>query len=343
VDATGLEAKITVQPAGPAKAGTTVTLKLTVSNRGSQPIHRLHGRTDAASYVFHERELIVGLVKPGETRSVSIQVKIPPHLRSSIQPVKVVLLSPDLSRPKRLRARVAIGGRPRPHFSLTYRLHDDVKGNGDGRPEPGETIRLRVRIRNSGPGVLDEGVVALRNLSGRGVNVQKGRFGVKKLLPGKSRDVDLTFRVEPTFRKPVIKLELSVFDSKLRASLQGHVKLPLSPKTSTAPGLVGEISPPKIQITRAPLAVDAATKHIDITGSATDETQVRDLFVEVTNYDAKQVRHKAYYVAAPRGKSTRVLPFKVRVPLWPGVNRILVVARENGEVMGFRRILVTKP
>lgn len=343
VDASALDAKISAHPAGPAKAGTTVTLKLTVSNRGSQPIHRLHARTDAASYVFHEREFIVGLVKPGETRSVSIQVKIPPHLRSSVQPVKVVLLSPELRRPKRLRARVSIRGLPRPCFSLTYRLHDDVKGNGDGRPEPGETIRLRVRIKNSGPGVLIQGVVALRNLAGRGINVQKGRQAVKKLLPGKFQDVDLTFRVEPSFRKPVIKLELSVYDSKLRSSLQGHLRLPLSPKTATAPGLVGEISPPKIELTGTPLAVDAGTNYIDLSGTATDETQVRDLFVEVTNYHAKQVRHKAYYTAAPRGTKTRVLPFKVRVPLWSGVNRILVVARENGEVMGFRRILVTKP
>ncbi len=343
LDATALEAKISVLPSGPAKAGTTVTLKLTVTNRGNQPIHRLHGRTDAASYVFHERELIVGLVKPGETRSVSIQVKLPSHLRSSIQPVKVVLVSPDFSQPKRLHTQVSIGGLPRPRFSLSYRLHDDIKGNGDGRPEPGETIRLRIRLKNSGSGPLDDGVVALRNLAGHGINILKGRSAVKKLAPGGSYDVDLTFRVEPSFRKPVIKLELSVYGSKLRASLQGHVKLPLNPKTATAPGLVGEISPPLIQITKAPLAVDATTSYIDIAGSASDDTQVQDLFVEVTNYDAKQVRHKAYYTAAPRGTKIRKLPFKVRVPLWPGVNRILVVARENGEVMGFRRIMVTKP
>jgi len=342
VDVSSLEAKIQVQPAGPATAGSTVTLRLTVKNRGKQPIHRLHGRTDAASYIFHERELIVGLIEPGESRTVAVEVKLPPHLRSSIQPVRMVLISPDLSGPKRLRTQVAIHGQPRPEFSLTYRLHDDVKGNGDGRPEPGETIRLRVQIKNTGAGMLGEGVVALRNLTGRGVNVEKGRQVIKKLSPGASREVDLTFRVEPTFKKPVIKLELSVYDTKLRASLQGHVKLPLSPKTATTPGLVGEISPPKITLNAAPLAVDAATKYIDISGSATDENQVQDLFVEVTNYDAKQVRHKAYYNAAPRGKKTRVLPFRVRVPLWPGVNRILVVARENGEVMGFQQILVTK-
>jgi carboxyl-terminal processing protease len=342
-DPTALEAKISVHPAGPAKAGSTVTLKLTVSNRGSQPLHRLHGRTDAPSYVFHERELIVGLVKPGETRSVSVQVKLPSHLRSSIQPVKVVLISPDFSKPKRLRAQVTIAGLPRPSFSLSYRLHDDVKGNGDGRPEPGETIRLRIRIQNSGPGVLDDGVVALRNLAGRGINIVKGRSTVKNLSAGGTRDVDLTFRVEPGFRKPVIKLELSVYGSKLRASLQGHIKLPLNPKTASVPGLVGEISPPSIQITKTPLAVDATRSYIDINGLATDNTRVQDLFVEVTNFDAKQVRHKAYYTAAARGTRIRKLPFKVRVPLWSGVNRILVVARENGEVMGFRRILVTKP
>jgi carboxyl-terminal processing protease len=334
---------VTTEPAGPVEAGKTVTLKLSVTNRSGRPIYRLRGRTDAASYVFHERELLVGLVLPGETRSVSLPVKIPPHLLSSIQPVKFVLQAPGLDPLKTLRAQVAVRGLPRPRFTLAYRLHDDVQGNGDGRPEPGETIRLRVRVSNTGAGALKEGVIALRNLAGHGINVIKGRFALKDLPRGGAKDVDLTFRVEPGFAKRIIKLELSVYDSKLRASLQGHVKLPLSPPSATAPGLVGEISPPKIQVSKAPLSVDAATDQVDITGSASDETQVRDLFVEVTNYDAQQVRFKAYYAAAPHGHKTRVMPFKARVPLWPGVNQILVVARGNGEVMGFRRILVTRP
>ncbi len=342
VDASTLEAKISAGSAT-VRSGAKAMLTLTVTNRGSQAIHRLRARTDAASYVFHERELLVGLVNPGQTRTVSIPVKIPTHLRSSIQPVKLVLQSPDLSGPKRLKMRVAIKGSPRPSFSLSYRLHDDVKGNGDGRPEPGETIRLRVRVKNTGIGPLKKGVVALRNLAGHGINVLKGRFSVKALAPGGTRDMDLTFRVEPGFKKPIIKLELSVYDTELRASLQGHVKLPVSPKTATAPGLVGEISPPRIVLAKTPLAVGATTSHIEISGSAADETFVRDLFVEVTNFDARQVRHKAYYAAAPRGKKTLKLSFKARVPLWSGVNRILVVARENGEVMGFKRILVTKP
>ncbi len=80
-----------------------------------------------------------------------------------------------------------------------------------------------------------------------------------------------------------------------------------------------------------------------VTGTVSDNTRVQDLYVEVTNFDASQIRHKAYYLASPQGTQTRRLPFAARVPLWPGLNTILVVARENGQVMGVKRLLVLKP
>ncbi|MFH2005663.1 MAG: MXAN_5808 family serine peptidase [bacterium] len=329
--------------AKPVLAGATTSLRVTVTNRSPDPVFRLRGRTDAPSYYLHERELILGLLKPGETRTVELPVKIPMHTRTSIQPVKVMLQAANLAGVVTKRSRIAVRGIPRPSFRLTYRLHDDVQGNGDGRPEPGETIRLRITVQNDGPGALGKGVVALRNLAGRGINILKGRFGLKQLASGSKKDLDLTFRIEPTYDKRTIKLELSVYDSQLHASLQGHLALPLKPKTATAPGLVGEISPPRITLHSVPLEVPKGTDYLQLSGTVTDDARVQDLYVEVTNYDAAQVRHKAYYLASPQGATTRQLPFAARVPLWPGLNTILVVARENGEVMGFERLLVLKP
>ena len=60
-------------------------------------------------------------------------------------------------------------------------------------------------------------------------------------------------------------------------------------------------------------------------------------------HQAEQIRHKAFYLASPKGNDAQRLPFRARVPLWPGLNTILVVAREKGEVMGFRRLVVHRP
>ncbi len=341
VKAASIRAEVKVGGALPVAAGSKVKLELKVTNSSSSAVHRVWARTEAPSYVLDERELLVGLLGPGQTRTATITVKIPPHMRSSIQPVRLVLSSPQMEGELRLKTRVPVKGLPRPFLSLSYGLHDDVKGNGDGRPELGETVRVRVKVRNSGTGSLRRGGVALRNLAGHGVNVIKGRVTLDKLSPGSSREVDLTLRIEPTLKKRKIKLELSVYDLDLRASLQGHLILPIAPKTASAPGLVGEISPPRITVSKVPLSVSASSRYVQVSGVASDENRVQDLFVEVTNFDAQQVRHKVFYAASPKGGKR--LPFKARVPLWSGVNRILIVARENGEVMGYRRILVTRP
>lgn len=338
-----MEVQASFTPASPALAGEEVRLRIVVTNRGQAPIFRLRGRTEAPSYFLDEREILVGRLAPGEKRSVELRVRIPSHTRASIQPVRLRLESPSLERPFESTLRLGVRELPRPRFQLSYRLHDDVKGNGDGRPELGETVRLRVEVRNVGEGTMSDGVVALRNLSGHGLFVLSGRQAVKQLAAGAKLERDLTFRIEPDYKAQVLKLELSVYDGKVQEGISEHLKIPLAPATATAPGLVGEIAPPEIRVEAPPLEVPSGTVSVELTGEASAPQTVRDLFVEVSNHEAGEVRHKAFYAASPKGAPARRLPFKAQVPLWPGLNTILVVAREKGEVMGFRRLMVLRP
>jgi carboxyl-terminal processing protease len=338
-----LEVNPSMSPSTPVLAGEELRLRLQVTNRGQAPIFRLRGRTEASSYFLDEREILVGRVGPGEARSVELKVRIPSHTRSSVQPIRVVLTSPSLDRSFEYNLRLGVRGLMRPRFQLSYRLHDDVKGNGDGRPEKGETVRLQVEVRNVGEGPMTDGVIALRNLSGHGLFVLSGRQAVKTLASGAKLQRDLTFRIEPDFKEKILKLEISAYDGKVQEGLSEHLKIPLDPPTATAPGLVGEISPPEIRIDPPPLEVQPGTKTVEIKGEASDPLAVRDLFIEVSNHDAGEIRHKAYYTAAPKGEAYRRLPFSAKVPLWPGLNNILVVAREKGEVMGFQRLVVLRP
>jgi hypothetical protein len=208
-------------------------------------------------------------------------------------------------------------------------------------------------VRNVGEGPLRDGVVALRNLTGRGLNVVRGRRSIKRLEPGKQTSANLVFRIERSLSKKhrQVKLELSVYDSRVRAGLQEHLRLPLDPAKATAPGLVGAITPPRVKLKSTPLVVPAGTAKLRIAGEARDPDGVRDLFIEVSNYDAKQIRRKVHYQAA--GAASKAKPsrrpypermaFQAEVPLWKGLNIVLVVARENEEVMGMRRLVVLRP
>ena len=124
------------------------------------------------------------------------------------------------------------------------------------------------------------------------------------------------------------------------ASTSGILGKPLLVAYSSSKGAV-------LQMTKA-LAGELARKGVQVNAIApgafaTDAQRVRDLFIEVTNYDAEQIRQKVFYLAPKHGEHRKRLSFEAQVPLWKGQNRILVVARENGEVMGFYRHLVHLP
>lgn len=380
VAGSNLRAEVRVEPKADVVAGQTAQLVVQIWNQSTAPIYRLRGRTLSPSYFLNELELLFGAVPPGAKRTLRIPIRMPSHLRTSVQPVEVRLQSPTLDQQVVVRARVRVRGLPRPRFVLSYRLHDDVKGNGNGRPERGETIRLQVGIRDVGSGPVNDGLVAIRNLTGHGLFVEKGRASIRHLAPGGSRSVNLTFRIEPTLKRGPIRIELSAYDARVRAALVQKLRIPLAPASATAPGLVGVLSPPVVTLHRVPLVVAPGTGLLRLGGVATDAHPLRDLYVEVTNFDAAQIRQKVYYrsvtggelsdlpdnlsrsaartpprPSAPRPASRRAaatqptrpgvhqLPFRADVPLWKGLNEILVVVRGAGGVLGLRRLVVLRP
>jgi carboxyl-terminal processing protease len=93
---------------------------------------------------------------------------------------------------------------------------------------------------------------------------------------------------------------------------------------------------PPILAVKAPTVVSGASVHI--TGVATDNTEVKDLYVRVWNRDSKLPPKKVFYLPN-RGEKTR-LSFETDVPLWPGSNLIQVFAREADEVQSVQTLMV---
>src|SRR5262249_8806132 len=130
---------------------------------------------------------------------------------------------------------VAIEGLPRPQFAYAYQLVDD-SGNGDGLLQTGESARLHVPVKNRGrgPGLMTTAI--LKNDSGNGIIVNKGRFELKQLPVGESRTVDFTFDVRKDFQPKEAVLELSVIDGELREIVNEKLKFPIAaPSAGPAP------------------------------------------------------------------------------------------------------------
>jgi hypothetical protein len=92
-------------------------------------------------------------------------------------------------------------------------------------------------------------------------------------------------------------------------------------------------TPPDVSFTAAP-PLHIQGDQIDLTGVITDQDRVLDMYIFVG-------RHKVFYLSNREGSDERRLNFAARLPLEPGSNFILVVARESNDVVA-RRVLIVR-
>ena len=96
-----------------------------------------------------------------------------------------------------------------------------------------------------------------------------------------------------------------------------------------------DVTPPVLSV-NAPTVVTGGTAHL--TGAATDNTEVKDIYIRVWNRESKLPPKKVFYLPN-KGEKTR-LSFEADVPLWPGSNLIQVFARESNEVQSVQTVMV---
>jgi carboxyl-terminal processing protease len=106
---------------------------------------------------------------------------------------------------------------------------DDVRGNGDGRVQPGEQVTIHLTVKNAGTGRSYETQANVKNLSGEGVLLRQGRFQLDNMQPGETRHGSFGVEVLPSFDGPEFKLELSIADVDLREFLAEKLSFPLGP------------------------------------------------------------------------------------------------------------------
>ena len=102
-----------------------------------------------------------------------------------------------------------------------------------------------------------------------------------------------------------------------------------------------EVSPPKVTLGDTPTQTEA--ESIMLSGTATDEQALRDVFITVYNPSRNLFgdREKVYYVASSDPASGS-LDFSAEVPLTPGNNIIEVHARQNDDVAAVKRMWVLR-
>ncbi len=223
-----LVANITTDKAGnKVVAGDVIAIQGTVVNQGTQTAYQVHARARNDDWAFEGTELVFGRIDPGQSKSFTAFVKTGKDAETRIDQLEWEFTEANGTHVDAPVTNVAIQGLPRPQFAYTYQLLDG-SGNGDGLLQIGESARLHVTVKNVGKGPGLATTALLRNASGNGLVVNKGRFEVKEIGVGETKTMDFTFDVKKDFAAKEAVLELQLYDTELREGLTEKLKLDIA-------------------------------------------------------------------------------------------------------------------
>jgi carboxyl-terminal processing protease len=332
-------------------AGKEEEVGLIVTNIGTAPIGQLSAVMESDNPWLDHREFYFGLIGPGETRTFRQKVLLQYGYGDSITPVDITFRTPEVPEIYAVERLVRSVGRDLPRFSYTWRLLDNGSGgsigNGDGIPQPGETLAIEVNVTNQGTGSSKEGFVQLKNRSGHAIDLLKGTIELgtptkdgracdpgtsgcmKELAAGASHSGFVLFTIQSPPDAGGWDLELQVGDHLAfdYASVQSggfYDYFQLAEKVKllqgAAPGLVSR-EPPSIEVTRMP-ELEMADAHAVVSGVVHDLMGIRDVIVFHGD-------DKVFFQGGDAGVAA--LPFTVERTLETGSNLFVILARDmNG-------------
>jgi carboxyl-terminal processing protease len=213
-----------------------VEVRVTLTNQGSEPLHRLHAVTASTHPSFDDLELAFGKLGPGQSITRTLQVKLDRQQRQRHDHIDLKLRalsanSADLSDPPAplttSRAYIQSIDQPPPLFALTYALLDADSGNGDGHINPNEDLTLRLYIQNLGDGLAPRPVAFLRNLNGAQVELKQGRASLDPILAGGRASLDFTFRAAAELKGDPLTFELHLYDKTHNRAVMEKATLPV--------------------------------------------------------------------------------------------------------------------
>ncbi len=258
--APSVEVKVdTDRPGNEGLAGEPIALRLTVTNKGKEPLYRLSAVTKSDNGMFDNKELVVGKLEPGKSRTVTAPLgwcetegkkagstaplpkdaprvcRIPRDVGSRQDGIGIKFDEARGRIPAPAEVRVGVKGLERPVFAYSYQIVDNRKGNGDGRVQKGEEVTMFVTVKNVGKGRSYDTQANLRNLSGDGLLLREGRYDISNMNPGDTKKLSFTFEVRGELVDSEAKVELSIADRDLRETIAQKVRMPIAPVASLTP------------------------------------------------------------------------------------------------------------
>lgn len=307
------------------KAGEEVKMELKVHNVGEGDFQQLIATTESENFMLKNREFIFGKIKPGETRSWLVPIKIPAAALRREDKVTFSFREGNGKVPENFQTVITTEPLPRPTFAYRYEAAEEPRGAGK-KIEAGGKTSLKVQVKNQGPGLSKKTVINLKNLDGEGIFIGKGREKLDEMAAGAEKNGLLNFSVGKAFAKDKVELELSVSDQETMEVLGDKLKFSVG---QSVPGLSSFETAPRIVLSPESQPSHTGHKKIKVSGKVEDVSGLKDVSVYVGDY-------KAYLQVFPQGEGNAAVTsgnFEAELPLKEKDNNLItIMARDKNDL-----------
>ncbi len=315
-------------------AGKTVIMRTFVKNADVNPVYRVQATIDAFNPLLNHKEFIFGKLEPNEEKSRDIKIEIPADIVSFTESVKLLVYT-EKSAETPLTKYIATSfiDLPQPQLAYSYKIQDDnsdtTKGNGNGIPEAGESIKMSVSVKNMGTVDSQKTSINLKNNEGKFVFLTKARDTIGLIKAGLTVTKDLTFDVKPDFAKDELKIDFFALDGETKASISDKLVFKTKPTPLAEPKSDQLQTAPQVDI----LSSTFSNSTLSLKAIAKDTANLKDITVFAKG-------RKVFYVNLEKSKGATEQAIDQEIPLEEGINSIVIQARGQRDILGQKSMSV---
>ncbi len=314
------------------QAGSKASLSLTVRNEGEGTAYQVWGDTDSENPLLKNLDFAFGRIEPGEEKTWTADLDVPKSAENRWDTLTVSLKSARQETAGTFTGSAMIRSMVTPDFEYSYTMEDvnpdDAGRSGDGILEAGERARLKVTVRNRGAADSAAVDVNLHSVEGQDLYLDEVRQRVDGIPAAGSVEVPLSFRLIEAGKEGEVEVRLSFSDKDNGVFFSDALKF----RTGEPYPRIQSRVPPEFTLRELPPPItgqEAVTLRLEVR----DDEEVKEIY-------AYRGDKKIFYSAnRDRGSS---LPIEIEVPLEEGSNRIVVVARDQKNIVAQKTFYINR-
>lgn len=248
------EAELAIRPLE-VKAGSPVTLTLSVKNKGKGPLYRFQAKTKSDDAILDGQLFYFGKIEAGQRMDDSVTIQVPADHPDGDIPLRLEFEEYNGFTPDHQKALLSLKGLPRPRFAYTVQILDDGSGNsvgnGDGRIQKGEAIDLLVTVKNVGAVVAQNTTVDITIPQNHGLRLDKNKIEFGPLKPDEAKHGKVNLFVGKDIKDEQLPIRLFIRERSVNVILDDTIKVAVDHRAA-----------PQIMATNKVVAIGPASAKI---------------------------------------------------------------------------------